>query len=387
MRVAFNATPLLSPLTGIGQYTYHLAKGLQADPDLSMHFFYAGVWSQDVRELADATQSKATWRSTLRSVVKKNIPDATRYKLSRYWRQRGFTQGCTDQKIELYHEPNFLAYRCDAPSVITVHDLSWIRYPHTHPKERVAEMNRYFQPGLDRASLILTDSEFVKQELMDLFGTPANRIQPVPLGAEGVFHPRSKEATSAVLSRLGLCHGQYLLAVGTLEPRKNLGLALQAYRSLPAAMRRHAPLVLVGMKGWLTSALEREMAPLVAAGQIRVLGYLPREDLAVVTAGALCLIYPSLYEGFGLPPLEAMASAVPVISSNVSSLPEVVGDSGVLIDPHNSQALAQAMLQMIEEPEFRSRLAQKSLERSRLFSWGRCVEQTMAAYRQVLPKD
>lgn len=387
MKIAFNASPLLSPLTGIGQYTYHLAKGLQADSELSMHFFYAGVWSQDVRESADPTQSNATWRSTLRSAVKKSIPNATRYKLSRYWRQHSFGKGCADQNIEIYHEPNFLAYRCDAPSVITVHDLSWIRYPHTHPKERVAEMNRYFQPGLERASLILTDSEFVKQELMDLFGTPANRIKPVPLGAEGVFHPRSKEATSAVLSRLGLGHGQYLLAVGTLEPRKNLGLALQAYRSLPTAMRQHIPLVLVGMKGWLTSALEREMAPLVTAGQIRVLGYLPREDLATVIAGALCLIYPSIYEGFGLPPLEAMASAVPVISSNVSSLPEVVGDSGVLIDPHNAQALAQAMTQMIEDPEFRNRLAQKSLERSRLFSWNRCVEQTIAAYHQVLLKD
>ncbi|MDO8654026.1 MAG: glycosyltransferase family 1 protein [Undibacterium sp.] len=387
MKIAFNASPLLSPLTGIGQYTYHLAKGLQADSELSMHFFYAGVWSQDVRESADATQSNATWRSTLRSTVKKSIPNATRYKLSRYWRQHSFGKGCADQNIEIYHEPNFLAYRCDAPSVITVHDLSWIRYPHTHPKERVAEMNRYFQPGLERASLVLTDSEFVKQDLMDLFGTPANRIQSIPLGSEGVFHPRTKEETLTVLSQQGLSHGQYLLAVGTLEPRKNLGLALQAYRSLPAAMRQHFPLVLVGMKGWLTSALEREMAPLVAAGQIRVLGYLPREDLATVIAGALCLIYPSIYEGFGLPPLEAMASAVPVISSNVSSLPEVVGDSGVLIDPNDAQALAQAMAEMIEDTVFRNQLAQKALERSRLFSWNSCVSQTIAAYRQVLPKD
>lgn len=387
MRVAFNASPLLSPLTGIGQYTYHLAKGLRADADLAMHFFYAGTWSQDVREIAGPTQSKASLQMTLRSAVKKVIPNATRYRLSRYWRQHSFDKGCAAQKIELYHEPNFLAYQSKVPSVITVHDLSWIRYPHTHPKERVAEMNRFFQPGLDRASLVLTDSEFVKQELMDLFGTPAHRIHPIALGVEDIFHPRTTDETAAVLHPLELTHGQYLLAVGTLEPRKNLSIALQAYRSLPAAMRKHFPLVLVGMKGWLTSALEREMAPLIAAGQIRVLGYLPREDLAMVTAGAVCLIYPSIYEGFGLPPLEAMASAVPVICSNVSSLPEVVGDSGVLIDPHNAQALAQAMAQMMEDPEFRMRLAQQALERSRLFSWNSCVSQTIAAYRQVLSKD
>ena len=384
MRVAFNASPLLSPLTGIGQYIYHLAKGLQTDPELDMHFFYAGAWSQEVREPSDITQGQTNWRSTLRSTVKKSIPDAARYNLSRYWRQRSFFQGCAQKKVDLYHEPNFLAYRCDAPSVITVHDLSWIRYAQTHPKERVAEMNRFFQPGLERASLVLTDSEFVKQDLMDLFGTPADRIKSIPLGAEAMFHPRSSEETSMVLGQQGLVHGRYLLAVGTLEPRKNLGIALEAYRSLSAVTRERYPLVLVGMKGWLTSTLERQMAPLVAAGQIRVLGYLPREDLATVISGALCLIYPSIYEGFGLPPLEAMSSAVPVISSNVSSLPEVVGDSGILIDPTNAPALSQAMTQMVEDSVFRNTLAEKSLERSRLFSWERCAAQTAAAYRQVL---
>jgi glycosyltransferase involved in cell wall biosynthesis len=118
-----------------------------------------------------------------------------------------------------------------------------------------------------------------------------------------------------------------------------------------------------------------------------VLGYLPREDLATIISGALCLIYPSIYEGFGLPPLEAMASAVPVISSKVSSLPEVVGDSGILIDPSDAFALAQAMVQMVDDSEFRNCLAVKALERSRLFSWERCAEQTAAAYRQVLAKD
>lgn len=387
MKLAFHATPLLSPLTGIGQYTYHLAKGLQADPALDMHFFYAGAWRQKVQEAGEAIPGHIGWRSTFRSTVKKSIPDALRYNLSRAWRQRSFSQGCRQKKIDLYHEPNFLAYRCDAPSVITVHDLSWIRYPQTHPKERVAEMNRFFQPGLERASLVLTDSEFVKQELIDLFGTPADRIKSIPLGAEAVFHPRSEHETAMVLHRQGLTHGRYLLAVGTLEPRKNLGVALEAYRSLPAAIREHYPLVLAGMKGWLTSSLEKQMAPLVAAGHIKVLGYLQRDELATIISGALCLIYPSIYEGFGLPPLEAMASAVPVISSNVSSLPEVVGDSGILIDPTNAQALAQAMMQMVEDPVFRNSLAEKSLARSRLFSWERCVALTAASYRQVLAKD
>ena len=141
------------------------------------------------------------------------------------------------------------------------------------------------------------------------------------------------------------------------------------------------------MKAWLANEFDKNLAlvaPLIDAGQIRLLGYQPREDLAVVMSGALCLVYPSIYEGFGLPPLEAMASGVPVISSNVSSIPEVVGDSGVLIDPHDTEALSEAMERMIEDNIYRNQMAQKALERSQLFSWRNCVEKTIAVYREVL---
>ena len=179
-------------------------------------------------------------------------------------------------------------------------------------------------------------------------------------------------------------HGQYLLTVGTLEPRKNLQTVLHAYMLLPQQIRKRFPLVLAGIKGWHMSALEQQIAPLVAAGEIRQLGYLPREELATVVAGALALIYPSIYEGFGLPPLEAMACGVPVIASGVSSLPEVVGDAGLLIDPHDTEAVAQAMQRLITDPGSRLHLSQKALARSARFSWGKCVEQTIDAYRQVL---
>lgn len=389
MRVAFNATPLLSPLTGIGQYTYQVAKGLSNSAEVDPYFFYAGVWSPDVRESSDSTGHTPSMQQSLRSTIKKIIPDTARYHLSRAWRQRSFAKGCEAQQAQLYHEPNFLTYRYDVPTVITVHDLSWIRYPHTHTAAHVAEMNHYFPSSLARADLIVTVSEFVKQEVKEVFGISADRIISIGEGAEELFHPRTPVQTQTVLHQHGLTYGKYILAVGTLEPRKNLGVALQAYRRLPATMRQQYPLILIGMKGWLSNELDKnlkDMAPLIAAGEIRLLGYQPREDLATVMAGALCLVYPSIYEGFGLPPLEAMASGVPVISSNVSSLPEVVGDSGVLIDPHDVDSLTSAMTQMIEDPVFRNQLAQKALERSRLFSWGRCVEQTIAAYRQVLSK-
>ena len=145
--------------------------------------------------------------------------------------------------------------------------------------------------------------------------------------------------------------------------------------------------LIVGMQGWHTSELTKRLAPLIASGEVRQLGYLPREDLATVLAGATALVYPSIYEGFGLPPLEAMACGVPVIASNVSSIPEVVGDTGILIDPHDVEGLAKAMKDLLEHPDHRDELGLKALKRSATFSWERCVDQTVDAYRSVLSKS
>ncbi len=376
MRVALNATALLSPLTGIGQYTYQLAKGLQALPELELELFYGTSWNKEVRD------QPVPSIVTLKSLVKRFIPNA--YSINRFFQQYRFTGGVRSNRVDIYHEPNFLAFKFNGPSVITVHDLSWIRFPNTHPAERVRAMNTYFEPGLRRAVFILTDSEFVKRELMDVFGVKAERIRPVLLGVEPLFHPRTAEDTRPVLERLDLVHNQYLLAVGTLEPRKNLQVALRAYMLLPKKVRKHFPLVLVGMNGWRTSALEQQIAPMIRAGEIRQIGYLPREELAMVTAGALTLIYPSIYEGFGLPPLEAMACGVPVIASDVSSLPEVVGDTGLLIDPYDDEALAKTILKMITDPDIRQQLSLKALARSAEFTWEKCARQTVDVYRQAL---
>jgi alpha-1,3-rhamnosyl/mannosyltransferase len=376
MKIALNATALLSPLTGIGQYTYHLAKGLQALPEVELDLFYGSYWNEELRN------SPVIGIAVIKYLLKLITPNS--YSVGRFLQQRNFTSGVLSNRPEVYHEPNFLAFKFNGPSVITVHDLSWIRFPHTHPVERVRAMDTYFEQGLRRAALILTDSEFVKRELMAVFGIQAERIKPVLLGVEPLFHPRTAEDTRSVLARHDLVHGQYLLAVGTLEPRKNLQVALRAYMQLPQQVRKRFPLVLVGMKGWRTSELEKQIAPLVRAGEVRQIGYLPREELAMVIAGALTLIYPSIYEGFGLPPLEAMACGVPVIASDISSLPEVVGDTGLLINPHDDTALAEVIQKLIMDTDLRRQLSQKALTRSAEFTWDKCVTKTVDVYRQAL---
>jgi alpha-1,3-rhamnosyl/mannosyltransferase len=377
MKLAFNAVPLLSPLTGIGQYAKQLLEGLEAHPRLHVDKFYAFRWSKDIRQqpLPHMNNSWKAW-------VKKWIPGS--YQNLRATQQKFFNQGVTKFKPDLYHEPNYLAFDFDGPTVITVHDLSWVRYPYMHPKERVIAMDRYFEPAMRRARRILTDSQFVKQELMDVFGVAPHIIHAVPLGVESQYQPHTPDQTRQALMRLGLEHGRYLLAVGTLEPRKNLQQALHAFKAMPHGVRRNFPLVVVGMKGWHSAPIEQQMRPLLAAGEVIQLGYLNRQDLIFVTAGACALVYPSVYEGFGLPPLEAMACGVPVIATNASSIPEVVGDTGLLVDPHDVDQLTQAMLVMTQAPDQREQYAQRALSGSRRFSWDRCTHETLSVYRAAI---
>jgi glycosyltransferase involved in cell wall biosynthesis len=376
MRIAFNATSLLSSLTGTGLYTKFLLEKLIQNPEFSFTMFYAKAWSSD---LLDPKMSTPPY---IKNLVRKYIPYA--YSMNRFIQQYHFDAGIKKSQFDLYHEPNFLAFDFYGPIVLTVHDLSWIRYPETHPKERVAAMNRLFESSLLRADKVITDSAFVRQELVSVFGVSDEKISPVYLGVSSDFFPRESNETFATLISFNLIHGSYFIAVGTIEPRKNLQVALNAFMRLPKKMRQQYPLVIVGMMGWHTDAFERLVGPLISSGEVKLLGYLSQVDLIHVIAGALSLIYPSVYEGFGLPPLEAMACGVPVITSNVSSIPEVVGNAGMLLDPFDVDGFSNAMRKMVESKADRDHLAKIALERSLHFNWDKTAVGTIEVYHQAL---
>jgi alpha-1,3-rhamnosyl/mannosyltransferase len=247
-------------------------------------------------------------------------------------------------------------------------------------------MSDLFPKALERADHILTDASYVRQEIIDEFGVSPDRITAIPLGARSVFRPRTEEECRDALAKHGLEYRRYILSVGTLEPRKNLDLVIRSYAALPPRFREQHPLVTVGMKGWLTSKLESIMQPLVTSGELRPLGYASDETLAALYAGAMVLVYPSLYEGFGLPPLEAMASGTPVVVSNRSTLPEVVGAAGVIIDAEDVEGLCRTLLHLDEDRAFWRNRAAASLEQASRFSWERCANQTLSVYRQVLAR-
>lgn len=375
LRVGINAMALLSPRTGIGQYIYYLGLEYLNMEDIVPSFYY-GTWKQQLRPQAVPNID------LVKSYIKKTIPWS--YIIKKHLFQLPFSAGLLKHPVDVYHEPNYLAFNFPGPSVITVHDLSWIRHPETHPKQRLAAMDRYFPSSLERASAILTDCSFVKKELVETFRLDPERVTPVLLGVSPDFFPRAPAECNAFLADHGLVHGQYVLSVGTLEPRKNIPTLIDAYSMLPADLQQRFPLVLVGMRGWLTSGLEARMKPLVERGVIKPLGYVADEMMPLIYSGAAAFVFPSLYEGFGLPPLEAMACGTPVISSRSSSLPEVVGDAGVLVDPLNVDGLAESLRRVLEDKAFAEVLAQQGVRRAAGFSWKKTAAETIAVYRRAL---
>jgi len=377
IRIALNVSALHGPKTGIGRYVDVLRQGFSDETScVNPEFFWGDRWGPDNGPSTGLTPERARLRRRIASM----LPLA--HELNRYRQQHHFSKVC--QSVELYHEPNFLPFTFSGPTVITVHDLSVLRYPEMHPRARVRMFNRFFEKGLNDASHIITVSESVRQETLETFGFSRDRVTCVHNGVNRSFSPSQRSAVH-VLRSYGLEAGRYWIALGTLEPRKNLELVLEAFRALPEKDRKvGGPLVVVGMQGWKEGSLLARIRPFIQAGELRLLGYVPEADLPALLASARALLYPSRYEGFGLPPLEAMACGTPVIASTAASVAEVVSDAGLLVDPDDIDACAQGMMRMLHDESFSLDLAVRGLQRSQYFSWDRCVTETVDVYRNVL---
>lgn len=378
MKLILNVDAITHPLTGIGQYTLRLARGLRAHPAIKETRFYSAYrWIEDPEQVLAANRPIARIRRwTPFKPLALNIYSAVRSQAF-FWQTRALKQ-------YILHSPNYILLPFDGPAVATIHDLSYLHYPQHHPRERILFMERHMPRTLAQAAAIICDSEFIRQEIITILGVPADKVTAVALGVDPAFHPRDPATLQPVLARYHLDGLSYLLAVSTLEPRKNLPRLLMAYARLPEALRARHPLALVGAKGWLNAELERHLAPLERTGQLRRLGYVPQDDLNALYAGAHAFAYPSLYEGFGLPLLEAMASGVPALSSDRSSLPEVAGDAALLVDPEDIDALTAGLERLLDDGGWRRSARDRGLEQARHFSWQRCVEKTVGVYQRLL---
>jgi glycosyltransferase involved in cell wall biosynthesis len=271
----------------------------------------------------------------------------------------------------------------DRVNCFFIPDLTTLLFPDWH----LPAVRGHWQAILERArscgDVIVTCSNHSKQDIERSLGIEADRIVVAPLAADDGFTPNGDAGTDRVaLQAWGLEPGRYILSVGTLEPRKNHVRLVEAFDRLrKKGLSRGVPLVLAGARGWMYEPLLETIRRLDLGDHVRLMGH--ADPLAALYRGASVMVYPSLYEGFGLPPLEAMACGTPVITSSASSLPEVVGDAGLLVDPHDPDALTDAMATVLSDDRLRSRMRENGLARAATFSWARTAAATEAAYERA----
>jgi len=282
-------------------------------------------------------------------------------------------------EVDLFHCTASAVPHEAAALVYTLHDLTFLTRPTEHTLDNRLHSLRGLARGLARGGRLIAVSECTRRDAVRLIGVPEAEIDVVHPAVSARFRPAPAPAVEAVRRRLGLDQ-PYVLTVGTLEPRKNLAGLIAAFGLLPERLRGERLLVAAGGPGWGSLRVEELAASAGVADRFRRLDRVADEDLPALCSGAELFAYPSFYEGFGLPPLEAMACGAPVVASRAGALPEVVGEAGVLVDPHDPASIRDGLASLLDDPARRRRLAEAGLARAATFSWERTARETLAVY-------
>lgn len=369
LRVAYDISAGLAQGGGIGRYARELALALHdLAPSAGLQLsLYANrqPWGQLPPALAAVPRLHAPMND----------------KLWRLWLLAGAPLPGIPGASDVVHGADVIVPHSAAPAVITVHDLTPYRFPDFHTRLNRTFLRAAFPVMARRAAAIIAVSEATRRDLVNLVGVDAGKITRIYEGVNReIFTPLPVDAARAQIAPALGFEGPYLLALGTLEPRKNLATLLRAYTALPASA---PPLVLAGAQGWGDTGLTQVLDKLDLRRRVFLPGRMPDQLLSALYAGAEAFVYPSFYEGFGLPVLEAMTCGAPVITSNCSSLPEVTGDAAILIDPTDSDALTAALTLVIQTPELRAHMRTLGLQQAQQFSWRSAAQQTIDLYRHV----
>ncbi len=367
MRIGIDARIVHYTQAGIAQYILRLIQGL-AEVDRENEFVLLQS-RKDKHRLVDRPNFKRALLWT---------PSHHRLEQWTLWVE------VSGLDLDLLHSPDFIPpFRRNCKSVITIHDLAFLLYPNFLTKESARYYGQIDQ-AVKRTDHIIAVSESTKRDAVRLLGVPERKITVIYESANPIYRPiNDHRVLEGVKNKYGIS-GDFILFVGTIEPRKNLPGLLRAYRRLLDDYKLRVKLVLVGRRGWLCEEVFALVEKLRLEDEVLFLGRVPLEDLLHLYNAARLLVHPSFYEGFGLPPLEAMACGTPVVASNTSSLPEVVGDAGLLVDPHDTSALTVAIWRALTDENLRADMIAKGFKRAQCFSWEKMARETLELYRRVV---
>lgn len=355
--------------TGTERYSYELVAALARIDHTTLYTLYSNGLPAALPPLGP--------NFTLR-----NIP------LRRLWTHARLGPALWRDRPNLLFVPAHVIPLTHPPSVVTLHDLGYLTFPDAHTARRRRELDLTTRWSLHAARRVIAISQATKADLVRYYGADPAKISVVYHGLAPEFRPvRDPAVLAAAQLRYDLLNQPYFLYVGTLQPRKNLVRLIEAYAlALPVLKATSKPplLVLAGRKGWLSAPIERRAAELGVTNHVRLIGYVPDADLVPLLSGARAFVFPSLYEGFGMPVLEAMACGTPVLTSTSSALPEVAGDAALLIDPQATSAIAAALLRLAHQPKLRAELREQGLVQAARFSWDRCAQATREVWREAL---
>jgi glycosyltransferase involved in cell wall biosynthesis len=291
--------------------------------------------------------------------------------------------------VDLLHVQYTAPPFAPCPVVATIHDLSFEHLPETFKRRSRVQLRLTVRRTARTATRILVPSEYTRRDIIETYAVATERVDVTPLAAPAHFAPVRDERELRRVRELYRIEGDYILTVGSIQPRKNLARLVNAYSLLRRArsQAKLPKLVLVGNRAWLYGETLRVIKEQGIEALTVLTGYVPETDLPALYSGALCFVYPSYFEGFGLPPLEAMQCGAPVIVGNKTSLPEVVGDAGLLVDPFDVEALAQALASLIDDESLRANLSAEGIKQARRFSWRETARLTLETYRRAVGRD
>lgn len=379
MKVGIEGVPFFGNLSGVGQYAARLIKAAsQNDSDIQFEIVRSLMPHRKFFAPIEPNE-QLTYR------VVRWLPPIIYYQ---FFKRTGWAPPydmVALRKYDAFLFFNFVAFplRSRTPSLVVIYDLSYALHPQYSSPENRKYLQKFVPKTLSRATKILTISENSKKEIIDYYKVEPAKIEIIhPAVDHKAFNPQSQTVIKTISSKYGI-KKPYILSVCTLEPRKNLIGVLNAFDVLPESIKEKYALVLVGGKGWLDEELQAKFDELAKKYTLVKTGYAPDEDLPALYSGASVFVYPSFYEGFGMPPLEAMSCGTPVITSNNSSLPEVVGEAAITVDADDTVRLSKEIQCVLKDSKLAVRMSKDGLQQAKKFSWDKSARRLIRVLEEV----